>query len=136
MAKDCRLIVPPNEPKQNKNIHKQEPQRIWRRKWDQFNNEECSLALQEQHKKSWWYVDNGCLKHMTGDKKKFLTLKKEQDGSVSFGNDNSSRIIGKGIVKLGSKYAKEKNVLLVEYMKHNLLSLSQMCDQGHKILFE
>jgi hypothetical protein len=65
-----------------------------------------------------------------------LTLKKEQDGSVSFGNDNSTKIIGRGTIKLGRKDAKEENVLLVEDMKHNLLSVSQMCDQGHKLLFD
>jgi hypothetical protein len=44
---------------------------------------------------------------MKGDKNRFLTLKKEQDGSISFGNDNSARIIGRGTIKLGSKDAKE-----------------------------
>jgi hypothetical protein len=73
---------------------------------------------------------------MTGDKDKFLTLKKERDGSVSFGNDNSSKIIGRGTVKIGNKEAKSENVLLVEDMKHNLLSVSQMCDQGHKLVFD
>jgi hypothetical protein len=29
-----------------------------------------------------------------------------------------------------------ENVLLVENMKHNLLSVSQMCDQGHTLLFD
>jgi hypothetical protein len=33
---------------------------------------------------------------MTGDKDKFLTLRKEKNGLVSFGNDNSSKIIGEG----------------------------------------
>jgi hypothetical protein len=55
------------------------------------------------------------------DKNKFATLRKENDGSVSFGNDNLAKIIGKGTIKLGSKYAREENVLLVENMKHNLL---------------
>jgi hypothetical protein len=73
---------------------------------------------------------------MTGGKNRFMTLKKEQDGSVSFGNDNSSKIIGRGTINLGSKDAKEENVLLVEDMKHNLLSVSQMCDQGHKLVFD
>jgi hypothetical protein len=77
MAKDCRLIVLPREPKHNINNHKQEPQRIWRRKKYQFNTKECPLALQAQHKKSGWYVDNGCSNHMTGDKNVFLTLRKE-----------------------------------------------------------
>jgi hypothetical protein len=34
---------------------------------------------------------------MTGDKDKFLTLRKEIDGLVSFGNENSTRIIGRGL---------------------------------------
>jgi hypothetical protein len=66
---------------------------------------------------------------MTGDKDRFLTLRKERDGSFSFGNGNSTMIIGKGTIKLRSKDATVENVLLVEDMKHNLISVSQMCDQ-------
>jgi hypothetical protein len=73
------------------------------------------LDIQAQHKKHGWYVDSGFLKHMRGDKDRFLTLKKERDGLVLFGNENSSRIIGRGIVKLGSKDCKEESVLLVEW---------------------
>jgi hypothetical protein len=73
---------------------------------------------------------------MTGDKDRFLTLRKGRDGSISFRNDDSTKIIGKGIVRIGNKNTKEKNVLLVEVMKHNLLSVNQMCDQGHKISFD
>ena len=70
---------------------------------------------------------------MTGDKEKFITLRKEKNGSVSFRNDNSSKIIGEGTVWIGNKNEKAQNVLLVEDMKHNILSVSQMCDQGHKV---
>jgi hypothetical protein len=129
MAKDCRLIVPPKEPKQDFNSHVKEPSRIWKRKKDKLNIKECSISLQAQSKKVIGTIDNGCSNHMTGDKDNFLTLKKERDGSVSFGNDNSAKIIGKGIVNLGSKDAMVENVLLVENMKHNMLSVSQMCDQ-------
>jgi hypothetical protein len=73
---------------------------------------------------------------MTGDKYMFLTLRKERDGSVSFGNDDSTKIIGKGTVRIGNKNTKEENVLLVEDMKHNLISLIQMCDQVHKVTFD
>jgi hypothetical protein len=72
---------------------------------------------------------------MTCDKDKFLTLRKERDGSVSFGNDDSTKVIGKGTIIIGNKNTKEENVLLVENMKHNLLSVIQMCDQGHKSTF-
>jgi hypothetical protein len=40
---------------------------------------------------------------MTSDEYRFLTMRKERDGSVSFGNDDSGRIIGKGTVKIGNK---------------------------------
>jgi hypothetical protein len=73
---------------------------------------------------------------MTGDRDKFLTLRNERNGSVSFENDNSSKIIGEGTVRIGNKNKNAQNVLLVEDMKHNLLSVSQMCDQGHKFTFD
>jgi hypothetical protein len=43
---------------------------------------------------------------MTGDRDKFLTLRKERDGSVSFGNDDSAKIIGKGTIRIGNKNEK------------------------------
>jgi hypothetical protein len=61
------MTVPPKEPQQNNNSHRQAPQ-TWIRKKDQYNNEECTVALQAKQKKHGWYVDGGCSKHMTGDK--------------------------------------------------------------------
>ena len=54
---------------------------------------------------------------------------------MSFGNDGSSNVIGSGTVTLGSKDDLAKNVLFVENMNQNLLSVGKMCDQGHTILF-
>jgi hypothetical protein len=73
---------------------------------------------------------------MTCDKDMFLSLKRERYGLVSFGNDNSARIIRRGTIKIGSKDSKEENVLLVEDMKHNLLNVIQMCDQVQKLAFD
>jgi hypothetical protein len=73
---------------------------------------------------------------MTVYRDRFLTLRKARDGLVSFRNDDSAKIIGKGIVRIGNKNTKAENVLLLEYMKHNILSVSQMCDQGHKVTFD
>jgi hypothetical protein len=137
MDKYCRMTVPPRESQHNNNSHKQEPQkRTWKRKHNQYSNEECTLSLQDKHKKHGWYVDNGCSKNMTCDEDRFLTLRNERDGSIFFGNDDSTRIIGKGIVRIGNKDSKVENVLLVEDMKYNLLSVIQMCDQGHKLMFD
>jgi hypothetical protein len=73
---------------------------------------------------------------MIGDKNMFLTLKKEKDGSVSFGNNHSTKIIGRETINLGNKDEMVENVLLVEDMKHNILSVIQMCDQGHTLRFD
>jgi hypothetical protein len=90
------MVVPPKEPRQS---HKQESQKMtWIRKQGQYRNEECTVTLQAKQKKRGWYVDSGCSKHMTGDRDMFLTLQEERDGSVSFGNDDSSKITGKGTV--------------------------------------
>eukprot|EP00253_Pinus_taeda_P014397 PITA_14397 len=81
-------------------------------------------------------VSSDCSTHMTGDRNKFISLKEGKDGTVSFGNDESSNVIGTATIKLGSKDAIAKDVLLVENMNHNLLSVGQMCDQGHTMLFD
>ena len=73
--------------------------------------------------------------HIWLDIERNLSLKEKKDGTVSFGNDGSSDVIGSGTVTLGSKDSLANNFLLVENMNHNLLSVGQLCDQGHTILF-
>jgi hypothetical protein len=63
------MTVPPKEPQQNINSHRQEPQKTtWIRKQDQYRNEECTVSLQAMQKKHDWYVDSECSKHMTSDR--------------------------------------------------------------------
>ena len=112
-----------------------EYQRTWKRKEGGLQGEVCEISLQAQDKRNSWYINSGFSKHMTCDKNRLVNLKKENDGSVTFGNNNSAKILGRGTVSLGSKDAMAENVLLVEDMKHNLLSVIQMCDQGHNLLF-
>ena len=81
-----------------------------------------------------WHLDNGCSKHMTSDPRKFITLK-DNKGKFTFGDKISSKIIGKGKVVVNNKI-KAENVLLVENVKPNLLSVSQTCDQGHICIFD
>ena len=45
-----------------------------------------------------WYMDSGCLKHMTGDINNFLSLKALQGGGVSFGDGKKGYILGVGKV--------------------------------------
>jgi hypothetical protein len=54
---------------------------------------------------------------------------------VTFGNDAPGKIKGKGMVSLSNGKGKAQDVLLVDGLKHNLLSVSQMCDRGCEVLF-
>jgi hypothetical protein len=46
------------------------------------------------------------------------------------------QILGKGTVNLGSENVKARKVLLVDVLKHNLLSVSKICDQGYTLTFD
>lgn len=71
-----------------------------------------------------WYIDNGCSKHMTCDKEKLESYSVLEKGKkVSFGNDTPTVIKGRGTAQLKEK-VKVGNVLYVDGLKHNLLSVS------------
>jgi hypothetical protein len=72
---------------------------------------------------------------MTGDRSNFLTLSDSKSWNVTFGNDALGKIKGKGIVNLCNGKRKAQDVLLVEDLKHNLLSVSQVCDRGCEVVF-
>ena len=89
----------------------------------------------QPNKKQPWYLDSGCSRDMTGDENLFQELNKNKSGNVSFG-DNSKGVI-RGIGTIGNNsHTQIKNVLLVENLKYNLLSISQLCDKGYRVCFE
>jgi hypothetical protein len=105
--------------------------KVWKKKAD----DKCGLVLSAQKQKNPWYIDSGCSKHMTGDKSKFLTLSENKSGNVTFGNDAPGKIKGKGMVSLSNGKGKSQDVLFVDGLKHNLLSVSQVCDKGCEVVF-
>ena len=82
-----------------------------------------------------WYLDSGCSKHMTGDSIQLINIKWKFAGYVTYGDNNRGKILGVGDIGENDKVI-IKDVLLVEGLKHNLLSISQLCDKGYKITFE
>jgi hypothetical protein len=105
--------------------------KVWKKKVD----DKCGLVLSVQKQKNSWYIDSGCSKHMAGDKSKFLTLSENKSGNVTFGNDAPGKIKGKGMVSLNNGKGKSQYVLFVDGLKHNLLSVSQVCDKGCEVVF-
>ena len=93
------------------------------------------MSLKASVGKDYWFLDNGCSKHMMGDSSKFIYLKPTQGGEVVLGDDTRCKIIG--ISKVGINSSSHiNNVRMVEGLKHNLLSISQLCDKGYRVVFE
>ncbi|XP_057989065.1 uncharacterized protein LOC131172129 [Hevea brasiliensis] len=78
-----------------------------------------NVCLKSAKLESKWYLDSGCSRHMTENANLFLSLEKKDGGKV--GKENSP-ILDK--------------VLLVDGLKHNLLSINQLCDKGCRVIFE
>ena len=72
---------------------------------------------------------------MTGDPSQFSKLTSIDEGYVTFEDNNKGKIIGKGTIGNKLNFSID-NVLLVDGLKHNLLSISQLCDKGYIIRFE
>ena len=80
------------------------------------------------------YLDSGCSRHVTGDRSLFKVFEAKKDSNVTFSNGSKSQIKGKGTVSLPG-LPNIANVLYVEGLKVNLLSISQICDQDFMVLF-
>jgi hypothetical protein len=89
------------------------PITTWKRK-EIPHNENCriEMVIKECKEEDEWFIDTGSSSHMNGDQRKFVILTKN-GGNVAFGDDSSTKILGKGVVNLGSENAKVGKVLLV-----------------------
>ncbi|XP_020412869.1 uncharacterized protein LOC109947335 [Prunus persica] len=76
-----------------------------------------------------WYFDSGCSKHMSGDKSVFSSLSPFDGGIVTFGGGHKSQVVGKGTVCI-PRLPELKIVRFVEGLTSNLISMSQLCDDG------
>ncbi|KAH9778649.1 hypothetical protein KPL71_007414 [Citrus sinensis] len=102
-----------------------------------IGEESCDeLDEGSKKKKNKWYLDSGCSRHMTGNYSWFSSfIKIENSGDVSFGDNSKGKIIGIGnVINVSSTLI--ENVCLVENLKHNLLSISQLCDKGYRVIFD
>nr|KAJ0212108.1 hypothetical protein LSAT_V11C400226990 [Lactuca sativa] len=81
-----------------------------------------------------WYIDSGCSKHMTGNRNYLHDCKPIQTNQdVTFGNNMKAKIKGYGNITNGRFTIKK--VAFVDDPKHNLISVSQLCDNNLEVLF-
>ncbi|XP_043699332.1 uncharacterized protein LOC122650094 [Telopea speciosissima] len=115
---------------------KKQVKKVWVEKVSRgkcINSLFVQTTFRAQDKAVPWILDSDCSSHMTSDKNKFTELNQYEGGSVKFGNSESAKIVGKGTVHLDDGKVRTSDILYVSGLKHNLLSISQMCDKGHKI---
>ena len=94
-----------------------------------------ALVQDEVRQQDMWYIDSGCSYHMTGKQSKMSSLHRLQGGNISFGDKSKGKICGMGTVKLND-HIKVNNVHLVENLGFDLMSVSQLCDQGrNEVIF-
>ncbi|GJV41158.1 hypothetical protein Tco_1419598 [Tanacetum coccineum] len=81
-----------------------------------------------------WYLDSGCLKHMTGNRSQLMNFVSKFLGTVRFGNDQIARIMEYGDYQLGNVII--SRVYYVEGLGHNLFSVGQFCDADLEVAFQ
>ncbi|GJR16303.1 putative ribonuclease H-like domain-containing protein [Tanacetum coccineum] len=92
----------------------------------------CWGNPQQKEYKEKGVIDNGCSRHMTGNKCYFDEYEDYDSGFVSFG-DGKGRIFGKGKIKTG--LLDFDDVYFCKELKYNLFSVSQICDKKNNVLF-
>ena len=81
-----------------------------------------------------WYFDSGSSRHMRCNKEFMINLQLYNLESVTFTNGANSTVIGNGLLKVPSM-SKLGSVLLVNELKVNLISISQLCDHNLFVKF-
>ena len=81
-------------------------------------------------------LDSGCTQYMTGDPKIFSSLDDNVVGysNIIFGDNSRGKVKGIGTIAISNDHSLSK-VLLVNSLKFNLLSVTQLCDFSYKCSF-
>ncbi|GKF57119.1 hypothetical protein Tco_0170656 [Tanacetum coccineum] len=78
-------------------------------------------------------IDSGCTKHMTSNLSLLCNFIEKYLGTVHFGNDQFSPILGYGDLVQGNIMI--KRVYYVEGLNHNLFLVGQLCDANLEVAF-
>ena len=77
-----------------------------------------------------WYIGSSCSKHMAGDASKFIHISLKNGEHVIYGDNNRGKIFGVGKISTNPSTSIE-NALLIDDLKHSLLSIHQLRDKDH-----
>jgi hypothetical protein len=80
-------------------------------------------------------MDSSYSRHMTGNKKWFSSLTPlSHKEYVTFGDDKKGKVLGTGVIKVNNWFTLN-DVTLLDRLRYNLLSVSQLCDTDLSALF-
>jgi hypothetical protein len=80
-------------------------------------------------------MDSSCSQHMIGNKKWFSSRTPlSHKEYVTFGDDEKGKVLGTSIIKVND-YFTLNDVALVDRLRYNLLSVSQLIDADLDVLF-
>jgi hypothetical protein len=82
-----------------------------------------------------WLIDSGCSRHIAGNKKWFSSLiPLSYKEYVTFGDDKKGKVLGTGVIKVNDCFTLN-DVALMDRLRYNLLSVSQLYNAGLSVLF-
>lgn len=82
-----------------------------------------------------WYFASGCSRHMARDMANLKDTKSYFKGRVTFGDGKKKeKVTSKNTLNI-EYFPNIKNAFLVQGLKTNLISISQLCDQGLHVKF-
>jgi len=111
--------------------------RTTRKKWIPKSNNVGLMGHSSQKPSSSevWYFDSGCSRHMTGKISYIENIRHCEKGFVTFGDGDKGKILGIGNL-ISSGLPNLENVFLVKGLYANLISITQLYDQGMKPIFD
>jgi hypothetical protein len=93
------------------------------------------FEFQVGYLKNIWLIGSGCSRHMTGDWGWFSSLiPVVTKRYITFGDNGCGRVPSEGEIKVSDKITLRR-VALVLSLGYNLLSVSQLLDEGFEVLF-
>jgi hypothetical protein len=82
-----------------------------------------------------WLMNSGYSRHMTKNKKWFFNLTPlSHKEYVTFGDDKKGKVLDTDVIKLNDCFTLN-DVALVDRLRYNLLSISQLVDADLDVLF-
>ncbi|WVZ84717.1 LOW QUALITY PROTEIN: hypothetical protein U9M48_031711 [Paspalum notatum var. saurae] len=83
-----------------------------------------------------WIMDSSCFRHMTGHRKWFSSLNPMSTKEyITFRDNGQGKVLGVGSVSFSAKLSL-KEVAFVQNLGFNLVSISQLLDEGFEIRFK